>query len=73
MVEAEASRRKSKRLLTDVRDFAEHPSPRCAVLTSYLPARIITPARIAAGIRVDDSKGRQSGFSEDRESIRERG
>jgi hypothetical protein len=45
----------------------------CRVLTSYLPARIIMPARIAAGIRVDDSKGRQSGFSEDRESIRERG
>jgi hypothetical protein len=43
------------------------------VLTSYLPARIIMPARIAAGIRVNDSKGRQSGFSEDREAIRERG
>jgi hypothetical protein len=43
------------------------------VLASYLPARIIMPARIAAGIRVNDSKGRQSGFSEDREAIRERG
>jgi len=43
------------------------------ILTSYQPARIIMPARIAAGIRVNDSKGRQSGFSEDREAITERG